>query len=211
MNLTRTSYLDAAEVAAGLVNRPEVAERWTEPGTSRGMTVGAIAAHLVGSGLEMLVPYLDADEPPGTRTLEPSRYFSGQILDLDHEGHQEIRAKAEEGSQRGAASLAADAAAAVSLLRVRLGEQPEGRRVLVLGKFDMTLDGFLITRLVELLAHSDDLASSARVELPDLPRGAFDLVISCLTDVARRRHGDLAVLRTLARRERSTEGVFPVF
>ena len=34
---------------------------------------------------------------------------------------------------------------------------------------------------------------------------------ACLTDVARRRHGDLAVLRTLARRERSIDGVFPVF
>jgi hypothetical protein len=175
------------------------------------MTVGAIAAHLVSSGIEILIPYLEAESPPGTRVLEPSRYFSGQSLDLEHEGHQEVRKKAEVGAGRGAVSLASDASAAVSGLTVRIGEQPEGRRIQVLSAFDMTLDGFLITRMVELLAHTDDLAASVAVATPELPRDAVDAVVSCLTDVARRRHGDLAVLRTLARHERSTGGVFPVF
>jgi hypothetical protein len=211
MNQTRTSFLEAAEVAVELVRRPEVADRWSEPGASEGMTVGAVAAHLVSSGIEMLVPLLEVEGPPGTRVLEPSRYYSGQSLDLDHEGHHDVRQRAQAGSCRGAAALAADAAAAVAGLTLRLSEQPEGRRVLVLGAFDMTLDGFLVTRLVELLAHTDDLAASAGVATPDLPTGAVALVITCLTDVARRRHGDIAVLRTLARRERSTKGVFPVF
>jgi Mycothiol maleylpyruvate isomerase N-terminal domain len=211
MNQTRTSFLEAAEVAVELVRRPEVADRWSELGASEGMTVGAVAAHLVSSGIEMLVPLLELEGPPGTRVLEPSRYFSGQSLDLDHEGHHDVRQRAEAGARRGAAALAADAAAAVTGLALRLSEQPEGRRVLVLGAFDMTLDGFLVTRLVELLAHTDDLAASAGVATPDLPPVAVALVVTCLTDVARRRHGDIAVLRTLARRERSTEGVFPVF
>jgi hypothetical protein len=211
VNQTRTSFLDAAEVAATLVRRPEVAARWSEPGASDGMTVGAVAAHLVGSGIEMLVPLLEVDGPPGTRVLQPSRYYSGQSLDLDHEGHQDVRKRAEAASHRGAAALAVDATAAVAGLTTRLAEQPEGRRVQVLGSFDMTLDGFLVTRLVELLAHIDDLAASAGVPTPDLPPAAVSLVVTCLTDVARRRHGDIAVLRTLARRERSTEGVFPVF
>jgi hypothetical protein len=92
-----------------------------------------------------------------------------------------------------------------------MAEQPEGRRIQVLGAFDMTLDGFLVTRMVELLTHTDDLAASVGVPTPDLPRGAIDLVVSCLTDVARRRHGDLTVLRSFTRRERSTPDVFPVF
>jgi Mycothiol maleylpyruvate isomerase N-terminal domain len=211
VNQTRTSYLEAAEVAAALVGCPDVAARWSEPGAPDGMTVGAVAAHLVASGIDMLVPLLEVEGPPGTRVLEPSRYYSGQSLDLDHEGHQDVRRRAETGSHRGAAALAADARAAVAGLSIRLAQQPEGRRVQVLGSFDMTLDGFLVTRLVELLAHIDDLAASAAVPTPDLPPAAVALVITCLTDVARRRHGDIAVLRTLARRERSTEGVFPVF
>jgi hypothetical protein len=211
MNQTRTAYVEAATVAAELVALPDVGAQWEDPGESRGMTVGAIAAHLVGSGIEMLVSCLEEDEPPGTRTLEPSRYFSGQTLDLDHEGHADVRERAQAGSLRGAASLASDAASAVSGLARSLPEQAEGRRVLVLGKFDMTLDGFLVTRLVELLAHADDLAASISIPTPEMPKMAYDLVIACLTDVARRRHGDLAVLRTLARRERSIDGVFPVF
>jgi Mycothiol maleylpyruvate isomerase N-terminal domain len=211
MNPTRMAYVEAATIAAELVALPDVAAKWDDPGTSRGMTVGGIAVHLVGSGIEMLVSCLLEEEPPGTRTLEPSRYFSGQSLDLDHEGHEDVRERARSGSQRGAASLASDAASAVSGLAVSLAEQGESRRVLVLGKFDMTLDGFLITRLVELLAHADDLAASISIPTPDMPAKAYDLVIPCLTDVARRRHGDLAVLRALARRERSIDEVFPVF
>ena len=211
MNQTRTAYLEAATVAAELVALPEVAVQWEDPGSSRGMTVGAIAAHLVGSGIEMLVSCLEEEEPPGTRTLLPSRYFSGQTLDLDHEGHEDVRERAHAGSLRGATSLASDAAAAVSGLGVSLPELAESRRILVLGKFDMTLDGFLITRLVELLAHADDLAASISIPTPEMPLAAYDLVIPCLTDVARRRHGDLAVLRALARGERSIDGVFPVF
>jgi hypothetical protein len=211
VNTTRTAFLESAGVAANLVQRPEVARRWSEPGASEGMTVGGVAVHLVSSGIEMLVPLLEVEGPPGTRVLEPSRYYSGQSLDLDHEGHQDVRKRAEAGSRRGATALAADAAEAVAGLTVRLAEQPEGRRVLVLGNFDMTLDGFLITRLVELLAHLDDLAASVDLPTPDLPPAAVALVVTCLTDVARRRHGDLAVLRTLTRRERSIAGVFPVF
>jgi hypothetical protein len=211
MNQVRSAYLESAEVAAELVTLPEVTLRWDEPGAPRGMTVGAVAAHLVASGIEMLLPILLEPQPPGTRALDPSRYYSGQTLDLDHEGHQDVRDKAEAASLRGAAALMRDAALAVATLSSRLSEEPEGRRVVVLGHIDMALDGFLVTRLVELLAHTDDLAASAGVPTPDLPRGAVDLVVSCLTDVARKRHGDLAVLRTLARRERSLEGVFPVF
>jgi hypothetical protein len=211
MNQIRSAYLASAAIAAELVALPDVAIRWNQPGAPRDMTVGAVAAHLVGSGIEMLLPILDEGEPPGTRALEPSRYYSGQTLDLDNEGHQDVRDKAETASLRGATALMADAAAAVLALSTRLRAEPEGRRVLVLGHIDMALDGFLVTRLVELLAHTDDLAASVHVPTPDLPRAAVDLVVSCLTDVARRRHGDLAVLRTLARRERSTEGVLPVF
>jgi hypothetical protein len=211
MNQTRRAYLGSAHAATVLVAHPEISARWTEPGASARMTVGAIAAHLVSSGIEMLVPYLDGVSPPGTRALEPSRYFSGQSLDLEHEGHREVRKKAEVGARRGAAAWAADAAAAVSGLSVRMAEQPEGRRIQVLGAFDMTLDGFLVTRMVELLAHIDDLAASAELPTPELPRDAVDAVVACLTDVARRRHGDLAVLRALTRRERSAGNVFPVF
>jgi hypothetical protein len=64
---------------------------------------------------------------------------------------------------------------------------------------------------VELVVHIDDLAGSVGLPTPDLPDLATDLVISCLAGVARRRHGDLEVVRALARHERAHSDVFPVF
>jgi hypothetical protein len=65
----------------------------------------------------------------------------------------------------------------------------------------MRLDDYLETRLVELVVHDDDLATS--VDVPtELPGEALELAIDHLVAVARFRHGDLAVVRALARRER---------
>jgi hypothetical protein len=68
----------------------------------------------------------------------------------------------------------------------------------------MTLDEYLRTRVVELVVHADDLAASVGVE-PVPPQPATTAVaIDVLVGVARIRHGDMAVLRALARRERDT-------
>ena len=66
----------------------------------------------------------------------------------------------------------------------------------------MLLDDYLITRLLEVVVHTDDLAVSLGIEPPDFPRPATAAVIDCLLEVARRRHGDIAVVRAFTRRER---------
>ena len=66
----------------------------------------------------------------------------------------------------------------------------------------MTLDDYLVTRLIELVVHTDDLAVSLDVAAPPIPAAATGLVITTLVEVARIRHGDTAVLRALTRRER---------
>ena len=52
------------------------------------------------------------------------------------------------------------------------------------------------------MVHGDDLAVSLGVDPPLLPPAATGLVIATLVEVARIRHGDIAVVRALARRER---------
>jgi hypothetical protein len=61
------------------------------------------------------------------------------------------------------------------------------------------------------VVHADDLAVSVGTDLPTLPPAALQIAISTLVDVARQRHGDLAVLRALSRRERDTLGALRVF
>ena len=63
------------------------------------------------------------------------------------------------------------------------------------------LDEYLRTRLVELTVHIDDLAISVDVA-PSVPAEAYAAAMDVLVAVGRRRHGDLAVLRALTRRER---------
>jgi Mycothiol maleylpyruvate isomerase N-terminal domain len=211
MNEIRAAYLEAARAGADLIASPEVARRWDEPGASEGMTVGAIATHLVEAGMGMMVNCVEADEQPrATRLLAPGRYYSGQSLDLQHEGHQAVLKASLAAADRGAETTRADALAALEILTKRLAEEPDDREVLVLDKYMMTLDGFVATRLIEVLAHTDDLAASIGVTV-EPPAAALTVVAACLTDVARRRHGDLAVLRALTRGDRNDVNVFPLF
>jgi hypothetical protein len=64
------------------------------------------------------------------------------------------------------------------------------------------LEDYLRTRLVELTLHVDDLCVSIGVPTPEMPAAATAAAIATLLDVARLRHGDMDVLRGLARRER---------
>jgi len=65
------------------------------------------------------------------------------------------------------------------------------------------LGDFLVTRLMEIAVHSDDLAVSVGVETPQLPAEVLDPVLGLLTALAVRRHGQANVLRALSRAERA--------
>jgi hypothetical protein len=67
----------------------------------------------------------------------------------------------------------------------------------------LALDDFLITRMMEIAVHSDDLALSVGVVTPALPSAVLDPVLSLLSGLAVRRHGPTAVLRALSRSERA--------
>jgi hypothetical protein len=211
MNAVRQAFLDASTAATVLLDHPQIEARWDDAGASEGMTVGAIAGHLVQSGIEMLAVCLEAPEPErSSRLLAPGRYFSGQSRDLEHDDHRAIRDSANANSQIGPVETRRRASAAISALATELPAMSDDRQVLVLGRFTMMLDDLVITRLIEVLAHSDDLATSLGV-LYEPPAAALSAALPCLLDVARRRHGDLAVLRTITRGGRASEQVFPVF
>jgi hypothetical protein len=66
----------------------------------------------------------------------------------------------------------------------------------------MDFQSYLVTRVVELLVHGDDLATSVGISSVAPPAAAATLAIELLVDAARSIHGDLAVLRSLTRSER---------
>jgi hypothetical protein len=68
---------------------------------------------------------------------------------------------------------------------------------------------YLTTRVVELVIHGDDLASSVDIDWqPPFRAGA--LAIGMLVQIANEQHGAVEVLRVLARSERASSDVFPV-
>jgi hypothetical protein len=122
--------------------------------------------------------------------------------DIDHPANQGIRARGEEMAGDGPEAVARDGRAVFARLVQSLGQYDADRRLRVVGGVIIRLDEYLRTRTVELVVHSDDLASSVGISPPAFRTDTTGLAIGTLVELARLRHGDLSVLRALARRER---------
>jgi hypothetical protein len=89
-----------------------------------------------------------------------------------------------------------------------LASAPEDRVVLIPWQgWALSLDDFLLTRMMEIAVHSDDLAVSVGVPAPRLPDTVLQPVIGLLTRLAIRRHGQSAVLSALSRSERAPDSI----
>jgi len=215
MDDARPAFLDAAATAVRLLERPEVAGHWAGASVLREFSVAGLAGHLF-RGMSTVGRYLDEPEPGATAIspagISAASYFDTMIrsADISDPANRAIRARGEEAAAGGPAALAGDARATLERLTSRLAGEGPGRPVRVAGGLVLTLDEYLRTRVVELVVHADDLAASVGVE-PVPPQPATTAVaIDVLVGVARIRHGDLAVLRALARRERDTVGALRV-
>ena len=65
----------------------------------------------------------------------------------------------------------------------------------------MLLDEYLKTRLVEMVVHVEDLALSVGTGVA-IPIEAITIATDTVVAAGRTRHGDLAFLRSMTRRER---------
>jgi uncharacterized protein (TIGR03083 family) len=198
----QAAFLDAAATALHLLERPELAERWEQDSVLPQFAVAALAGHLL-RGMITVEQYLDGPEPDEAG-ISAARYFHTVIrsADINDPAHQAIRNRGADAAAGGPQALAAEARAALGRLRSRLAGVGAGRRLRVAGGLVMTLDEYLRTRVVELAVHADDLAASLGVELTPPRPATCAVAIDVLVGAARIRHGDMAVLRALARRER---------
>jgi len=205
----RALFLETALAAQTLLFEPALARRFDEPSVLAEFPIRGLAGHFLRA-LTSVEGYLDRPEPaarPGSEVaaVSPAEYYAAVVAagnDIGSEGQRAIRQRGFEAAPGTAGELALAWSEATARLDERLEREAAGRRVGVFGDMVLTLDDYLVTRLVELVVHADDLAASLAVTPPPLPAAATGLVIATLVEVARIRHGDAAVLRALARRER---------
>ena len=200
------SYLATAAAASPLLRSAELVQAWTKPSVLADFATSGLAAHLVGcvSNVEL---YLDRPRLPGVEPVDAVRYYvEGNDPDAptDDPVKQRIRARADERATVGPAGLADDFDGSLARLAGRLPGLDPAMLVTVFDRWVLRLDQFLLTRMVELAVHLDDLAVSLDLPTPAIPDEAADLVVVTLARIARGRRGTLPVLRALSRRERAS-------
>jgi hypothetical protein len=202
-------YLDAAGVTADLIASPEVAARWNEPSALSEMAVSGLAGHLARQITGVPARLARRQQLPDRAELLTVTEHYARVrwagAALDDETNVSIRRDSDAEASGGPDDLARRTRTAVARVRDALPDGEQGDRAIYLPwtGWALTLDGFLTTRLLEIVVHLDDLAVSVDVTPPQLPEQATDTVLALLAQLAARRHGPAAVLRALTRQERA--------
>ena len=206
----RALVVEAVEAAADVIADAATADRWDEPSALEGMTVGALAAHLVRAA-GATIAYLDrtpVDQRPEDELLTPVTYFRAAV---EAPIHDQIKDVSADEAAVGHEAIAEKCRRLAGDLATRLAAEPDDRLLAALGGRMLTLDDFCRTRLIEVLLHIDDLAASTGASRPDLdPRGPAEIIDICM-GIGVDRHGAWGVLAALARAERAPASVFPIF
>jgi mycothiol maleylpyruvate isomerase-like protein len=203
----RDAYLSAAGVAATLLRDPAVSANWSQPSALADFSVAGLACHLAYQ-ITRTVPTLAA--PPGGSAIPVLEHYTRNAwVTSGVEGTDNVqirRANEQRATATTAQALADEVDAAVAELRRVVPAEPVGR-VVDFRDWGLTVDDFLLTRMMELVVHGDDLAVSIGVPTPEMPAAATEATIRLLASIAAWRHGPLAVVRALSRRERAPESI----
>jgi uncharacterized protein (TIGR03083 family) len=211
MTEIRALFMETALATHALLFEPALVSRFDGPSALAEFSIRGLAGHLLRA-MTSVEGYLDRPEPetgPGTgnEVISAAQYYAtviGDETDINSDVQRAVRRRGLEAAPGPPDEFVAGWGETAARLIRRLEEEPGTRLVQVYGDMVLELDEYLVTRLVELVVHADDLAASLGVTPPPLPAAATGLAIATLVEVARIRHGDAGVLRALTRRERDT-------
>lgn len=207
--LDRSAFVAACHAAFSLASSSVVAKAWDTESACAGMTVGGLAHHLLAQAGHVVNAL---DTPP---TTEPpiallDHYDRADWVKAgpDDEANTSIRIAADESASDGHATVLAAAARALAHLPEVLAAPRTPDSVYIpWQRWALTTNDFLVTRSMEVVVHSDDLAASVGLPLPEFPDAVLDQVVHLLTGVARQRHGDAGVIRALSRPQRGPASI----
>ncbi|RJQ75826.1 hypothetical protein D5S17_20180 [Pseudonocardiaceae bacterium YIM PH 21723] len=209
MGMNRADFLTTARIALDLVRDPVVARSWTRPSALPQMSVGALAAHVVYQ-FAALPELLTSPEPVEPVVPLVGHYARSSWVgaELDAEINVSIRAKSDKVAGGGPDEVVAGAEAVLSEVDRALPGAPDRLvRLPFWGDWSLRLEDYLVTRAMELIVHSDDLAFSVGLATPEFPEPAAQTVVDLLSRLAVRKHGTTPVIRALTRRERAPRSI----
>lgn len=199
-----TAFPVAGATALQLIHRAEVSGQWLRPSALPKMSVGALACHLgrqIVRAAELLP--VATDVPPLDSADEHYRRAAWVTSDSPDDPSNDRSADDAEAAL-GATALKDRAAAALETVRGLLAAGAARDVVLIPWQgWSLRRDDFLLTRMLEIVVHADDLALSAGVPTPEFPDEVFAPVRDLLVRLAVNRHGQSAVISVLTRRERT--------
>jgi hypothetical protein len=205
----RDSFLAAARIAADLVGAPEITKHWADESACVGMSVGGLACHLASqvTNTVRLVGAGPFDQAP-IPLLEHYVRAAWVHSDLDDEVNVGIREGSDEEAAAGPDALSGLLAEQLALLpEVLAAADPEAAVLIPWQGWSLTVGDWLVTREMEIVVHSDDLAASVGLPTPEFPETVVTPVLALLTAVAARRHGQAALVRALSRPQRAPTSV----
>jgi uncharacterized protein (TIGR03083 family) len=208
--MSRTeSYLVVAASAAELAAAPAVTGRWSEPSALPGFTIGGLAEHLAGQVFSVAKAIAEpSSDEEHVSLLEHYARAAWVRAGRDSEANVSIRDAGEGLAAEGPEAFVARLRASLADVIRTLPEVPADHRVRPpAGPWSLALDDFLLTRMMELAVHSDDLACSVGLPTPELPDSVHDPVLALLFSLAVSRHGPTAMLRALSRTERAPASI----
>ncbi len=198
---TRDVYLDAASAVVELLSKPEIEANWDNESVLEGFKVSALAGHLARS-ISLVHEYLEATVS-GIMPVDAEVYIADMVeaVEVDPRLNEQIRERGAKESEGGPDKLVEQAANYISFLNEEFLRVASDRRVQVFKGRVMLLDEYLKTRLVEMVVYVEDLALSVGAGV-GLPTEAMSIATDVVANAGRIRHGDLAFLRAMTRRER---------
>ncbi|MEV0839523.1 maleylpyruvate isomerase N-terminal domain-containing protein [Actinocatenispora sera] len=202
------AFLGAGRTALALIGRDEVRDRWDEPSALARMSVGMLACHL-GRQLERtreILPLTGTGEPIDDAAEHYRRAAWVTATSLDDESMD--RTTDERQAAAGYPAMIARCAAALAAAEALLVTGEAAAVVTIPWQgWSLRRADFLLTRLVEIVVHSDDLARSVDLPMPAFEPAAFAPVLHLLADLAAARHGQSALVSALTRAERRPDTI----
>jgi hypothetical protein len=167
------------------------------------MTVGALAVHLGNQAVRAAALLARTDELPQLASADEHYHRSSWVTAPADDPVNDRRAD-EEGAAAGPDAAVATVEAATAETG-RLLADGRARDVVPVpwAGWSLRRDDFLLTRMLEVVVHADDLARSVDVPTPEFPEPVFGPVRDLLVRLAVHRHGQSAVVSALTRRERA--------